>query len=157
MSCMAREIQLGAKSRLKEIEDQLNSGKYRQGCRATVFDKVDLIHERLQLKSILGELEQERRPMGTPGHYHDNSHLAKDGIMKIEFESGMNDSLRFYMVKEGQMFVAETGSLFQKSGESEGEAWMICNSLGEATGELDHFDEDEIITKILPVIRRIAF
>ena len=145
MNCMAKEIQLGAKARLREIEDQLNWNKYRQGCR------------RLQLKSVLGELEQERRPMGIPPFVPGNSHLTKDGIMKIEFESGISDSLRFYMVKEGQMFVSETGALFQKSSDSESEAWMICNSAGEPEGEIDHFDEDEVISKILPAIRRIAF
>ena len=157
MNCMAKEIQLGAKARLREIEDQLNWNKYRQGCRQNVFEKVDLIQERLQLKSVLGELEQERRPMGIPPFVPGNSHLTKDGIMKIEFESGISDSLRFYMVKEGQMFVSETGALFQKSSDSESEAWMICNSAGEPEGEIDHFDEDEVISKILPAIRRIAF
>lgn len=77
--------------------------------------------------------------------------------MKIEFETESEHQIVFGMARDGQMFVATNGGLYQKSSDSAGEAWKICNSAGEPEGELDHFEDHELIEKILPMIRRIAF
>lgn len=148
-------IIIAARERLKDVERILNDRRRQNGLRGCYFGKEDLIGERLQLRLLLGEL-QERKPMGFASHPTRNDHLSKDGIMKIEFETDCNE-LVFGMVRDGQMFVGTNGSLYQKSSESDGDAWQICNSAGEPEGELDHFEEHEVINKILPMIRRIAF
>lgn len=157
MSCRAKDLLYEAEKRLQEVEHELNHTKLGTTMRASNGDKIDLIQERLQLRLLIGDLQLERRPMGLPAHCHDNSHLTKDGRMNIEFESGESASLRFHMVKDGQMFVADNGCLFQKSGNSDNEAWQICDSGGQPEGAMDYFEDDEIIHKILPIIRRIAF
>ncbi len=148
-------IIIAARERLRDVENILNAKRRQSGLRGCYFGKEDLICERLQLRLLLGEL-QERKPMGFAAHPTRNEHLSKDGIMKIEFETDVNE-LVFGMVRDSQMFVGTNGSLYQKSCDSEGEAWLICNSAGEPEGSLDHFEEHEAIHKILPVIRRIAF
>jgi hypothetical protein len=144
-----------ARKRLQEVEQILNHKRRQNGLRGSYFGKEDLICERIQLRLLLGELH-ERKPMGTPGHPTRNEHLTKDGKMIIEFETNPTQ-LVFQQVRDGEMFVGSNGSLYQKSSESEGEAWEICNSSGEPTGVQECFSECEQIAKIMPKIRRIAF
>lgn len=75
--------------------------------------------------------------------------------MQIEFEKTTN-AILFRMVRDGQLFVSR-GHLYQKSCDSPGEAWEICNRNGEAEGLIDHFEENELIDKILPIIKHIKF
>ncbi len=149
-------IIIAARERLRDVERILNERRRQTGLRGCYFGKEDLIGERLQLRLLLGEL-QERKPMGAAAHPTRNEHLSKEGIMKIEFETESEHQIVFGMVRDGQMFVAENGSLYQKSSESDGEAWELCNSAGEPIGSIEHFSDCEGIKRILPMIRRIAF
>lgn len=145
-----------AERRLREIEEELRIGYPHQDSSTSKYDKINLIRERLQLRLVLGDLEGHQ-PMGQSVPTHDNSHLHKEDIMKIEFETDHVDSLQFYMVKDGQMFIGEDGCLYQKSSDCDGDAWRIADSDGVPRGCVENFDEDQAILKLLPMIRRIAF
>lgn len=144
------------KIRLGEVEYAIKSRHYRM----MDFDQLyRLIDEEAELRRLLRQNSVPRRSMGQPcnsGH----SHLAKEGIMHIEFEADITPKLTFNMVRPGQMFVEKFGDLYQKSWDEDDEennAWRISNSDGEPRGGVYDFSQDEEIKRILPPIRRIAF
>lgn len=159
MSCqvsdLVHDLREEAAIRLDQVEESLNRMSEMNFARSEYFGREDLLKERLQLKLLLGEL-QERRPLGNPVEPHDHSHLTLTGVVKIEFETE-EDDLIFKMVRKGQMFIDNAGNLLQRSFDDSNDSWKICNSAGEARGELYHFDDNDRIKKILPSIRRIAF
>lgn len=146
-----------AELRLKKVESLINEKSIYETTRSSHWRKSDLIEERLQLKSFLGHFDAPRVPIGAPVPFNNNSHLAKDCIMKIEFEPENKLILTFNMVKDGQLFVSMANKLFQNSREEENEAWLIADSDGNPCGETNYFSDDTQIKRILPLIRHIAF
>lgn len=159
MSCQASDLvcdlRKEAAERLDEVEESIRRMSEMNFARSEYFGREDLLKERLQLKLLLGEL-QDRRPLGNPVEPHDHSHLTLEGVVKIEFETDAAD-LVFQMVGKGQMFIDDAGNLLQRAFDNCNDAWKICNAAGEPRGELYHFDDNDRIKKILPSIRRIAF
>jgi hypothetical protein len=139
---------------LAHIEKELGLEVYRPSMHWRV--KYSLADRARDLSAALRNMVK-RRPIGIPGsNSPNNEHLAKDGIMHIEFETEVAGKLTFAMVADGQLF-ATTHGLYQKSSDTLHEAWHICNPQGDPVGQTESFDHSEEIGRILPPIRRIAF
>jgi len=158
MNSQAIEMAERAERYLDDVEELLRLRDH--------FGGMSII-EKHQLESRISTLTKElrkirdRRPIGTPcSNSPNNSHLPKDGIMHIEFETEVSGKLTFGMVRGGQLFVSVFGDLYQKSwdeADDENNAWRISNSDGEPRGGISDFDPEEEIKRILPPIRRIAY